>query len=167
MNQALYQWLEQHALPYQRFDHPPVYTCDEARRLCPDLPGAGTKNLFLRDGKGRRHFLVCVPEHKSVDLKALGAALDAKGLSLASAQRLQDKLGITPGSVSLLALVNDAGRQVELVMDPAIWHADAVLAHPLLNTQTLALPQQSLRRFLTLTGHEARVVDVPVQGEPC
>ena len=79
----LFDFLSEHGIAYQRCDHPPVYTVEEAARLVPPLPGAKTKNLFLRDKPGRRHLLVCVPAAKQVDLKALsdvaGAARWAAG----------------------------------------------------------------------------------------
>ncbi|MBI3144514.1 MAG: prolyl-tRNA synthetase associated domain-containing protein [Pseudogulbenkiania sp.] len=161
MNTAIYHFLDQHALCYLRFDHPPLFTCEDARRLTPDLPGTDAKNLFLRDAKGKRHILVVLPEYKSADLKALSAVLDAKGLTFASAERLMKYLGITPGSVLLLALINDTAHAVELVIDTALWEADALLAHPLVNTQTLAVPHETVARFLSLTGHTPHVMDMP------
>src|SRR5437764_9908864 len=100
-------FLAQHRIEARRHEHPPVMTVEESERLVPRLPGARTKNLFLRDKKGSRHFLVTVPHDVAVDLNALGARIGAGRLGFASAERLQRHLGITPGSVSLLALVND------------------------------------------------------------
>src|SRR5438128_12379600 len=102
-------FLLEHQIQAQRYEHPPVMTVEESERLVPKLPGAKTKNLFLRDRKGARHFLVTVPHDRAVDLNALGSTLDAGRLGFASPERLAKHLGITPGSVSLLALVNDAG----------------------------------------------------------
>jgi hypothetical protein len=83
-----YKFLAEHAIVYERCDHPPVYTVEEAARLVPPLPGAKTKNLFLRDKPGRRHFRVCVPAAKQVDLKGLSAVIGASRLSFGSADRL-------------------------------------------------------------------------------
>ena len=137
-------------------------TVEESLRLVPKLPGAKTKNLFLRDKKGRRHFLVTVPHDIAVDLGALGAALGVGGVGFASAERLQKHLGIKPGSVSLLGLVNDEAHAVEFVIDRALWEADAVQAHPLTNTATMVVAHADLERFLAATGHPPRVIDVPV-----
>lgn len=161
METTLYALLDSNALPYQRYTHPPVFTCEEAARLCPAMPGAETKNLFLCDNKGKRHFLVTVPADASVDLKALAPLLDAKSVRMASPERLLRCLGLTPGAVTLLATCNDTDHAVEVVIDRALWDADAVLAHPLVNTATLSLPHETLERFLALTGHAARVIDVP------
>lgn len=148
-------------IEYSRVDHPAVFTCEESEKVVPPLPGARTKNLFLRDKKGHRHLLAVVAQAKRVDLRALGDALDMKGLMLASDERLSKYLGVSPGSVSIFALVNDRDGAVELVIDRDVWSADAILAHPLVNTATLAVPRDGLERFLRECGHEARVVDVP------
>ncbi len=83
-------------------------------------------------------------------------------LGFASAERLQKYLGVTPGSVSLLGLVNDEAHAVEFVIDRALWEADAVQAHPLVNTATMVVAHADLERFLAATGHAPRVIDVPV-----
>lgn len=157
-------FLAHHAIEAKRFEHPPVMTVEESERLVPPLPGAKTKNLFLRDRKGLRHFLVTVPHDLSVDLAALGVVLGVGRLGFASAERLSKHLGIAPGSVSLLALVNDAAHAIEFVIDRRLWNADAVHAHPLVNSATMVIPHAQLERFLAATGHAARVVDVPGQG---
>jgi len=150
-----------HAIEAKRFEHSPVMTVEESKRLVPNLPGAKTKNLFVRDKKGLRHILVTVPHDLAVDLNSLGLLLGAGRLGFASPERLRKYLGITPGSVSLLALVNDAAHAVEFVLDRHLWEADAVQAHPLVNDATMVLPHAQLQRFLAATGHVAHVVDVP------
>lgn len=157
----LTEFLAKHDIHPVRHEHPPVMTVEESLRLVPKFPGAKTKNLFLRDKKGLRHVLVSVPHDLAVDLDALGAALGIGRLGFASPERLQRHLGIAPGAVSLLALVNDPAHAVELVIDRALWEADAVHAHPLVNHATMVLAHAELRRFLDATGHEARVIDVP------
>lgn len=161
MSDDLQAFLRAHGLTPARHEHPAVMTVEESERLVPPLPGAKTKNLFLRDRKGARHFLVTVPHDLAVDLAALGMVLDAGRLGFASPERLARHLGITPGSVSLLALFNDRAHAVEFVIDRALWQADAVQAHPLVNTATMVLPHVDLERFLSATGHRARVVEVP------
>ena len=154
-------FLRDHGITATRHSHPPVMTVEESERLVPKLPGAKTKNLFLRDKKGARHFLVTVPHDLQVDLSALGSALDAGRLGFASPERLAKHLGITPGSVSLLALVNDAAAAVEFVIDRALWDASAVQAHPLVNDATMVIAHAELERFLAATAHTPRVIDVP------
>lgn len=157
-------FLARHGIVLERTDHPPVMTVEESERLVPPLPGAKTKNLFLRDKKGARHLLVTVPHDLAVDLDALGDCLGARRLGFASAARLQQYLGVTPGSVSLLALVNDTARDVEFVIDRRLWEANAVHAHPLVNSATMVIPHADLERFLKSTGHVARIIDVPARA---
>jgi Ala-tRNA(Pro) deacylase len=154
-------FLRQHGITAARHEHAAVMTVEESDHLVPPLPGAKTKNLFLRDKKGARHFLVTVPAARTVDLNALGAVLGAGRLGFASPERLHKHLAITPGSVSLLALVNDAAGAVEFVLDRSLWEADAVHAHPLTNTATVILAHADLEVFLRATKHVPRVIDVP------
>ena len=153
-------FLREHSIVAACHMHPPVMTIEESERLVPRLPGAKTKNLFLRDKKGLRHFLVTVPHDVAVDLAALGAALGAGRLGFASPERLSTHLGITPGSVSLLALINDRVGAVEFVIDRKLWDAPAVHAHPLVNYATMVIAHAELERFLAATGHAACVIDV-------
>ena len=154
-------FLREHGIAAARHEHAAVMTVEESEQLVPPLPGAKTKNLFLRDKKGARHFLVTVPAARTVGLNALGAALGTGRLGFASAERLHKHLAITPGSVSLLALVNDSAHAVEFVLDRSLWEADAVHAHPLTNTATVILAHADLEVFLRVTGHVPRVIDVP------
>ncbi len=157
----LYQFLSQHGIAFERHDHPPVYTCEEADEHVPSLPATKTKNLFLRDKKGRRHFLVTVSPEKTVDLKALSKTLEVSGLSFGSAERLDRCLGIEPGAVSLLAALNDKEGAVSIVVDADLWENSAFLCHPLVNTSTLVIDKADLERFLNLTGHEVKNANVP------
>jgi Ala-tRNA(Pro) deacylase len=162
----IFEFLQAQGIVAECHSHPPVMTVEESLRLVPKLPGLKTKNLFLRDKKGRRHLLVTVPHDLPVDLDALGVALDAHKLGFASAERLLKHLEIRPGSVSLLALFNDKARAVEFVIDRRLWEAEAVQAHPLINSQTLVLGHAELERFLAATGHRPRVIDVPAAKTP-
>ena len=160
----IYAFLAQHDIAYVRVDHPPVYTCDQARELVPVLPGLEVKNLFLRDRKGRRHFLLVIGYDKNVDLKALSTLLDASGLSMASPERLARHLAVEPGSVTMLAVVNDEDGAVEVVVDAEVWAAERVRCHPLVNTATLSIARTDIERLLAATGHALRVVEVPSRG---
>lgn len=164
MDREIYEiehFLKSHDIAYDRYDHAAVFTCEEADREVPEMAAARTKNVFVCDRKGRRHFLVVVGYEKSIDLAALAPRLAADKLRLASPERLKTHLGVDPGSVTLLALVNDRENAVELVLDQPIWDAAAVRCHPLVNTATLSIGQDGMRRLYALTGHEPRVMDVP------
>ena len=163
MQETLSRWLASSAGDYQLLEHPAVHTIDEALIHVPAMRGLMVKNLFVRDEKGRRHFLVIVPFDKRIDLAALGRLLPASKLSMASPERLLQHLGITPGSVSLFALIHDGAQAVELVLDQAMWDAGHVQAHPLRNPATVALSHATLVRFLAHTGHVPRIVTVPAK----
>ncbi|MBE3026933.1 prolyl-tRNA synthetase associated domain-containing protein [Janthinobacterium sp. BJB1] len=164
MQETLSRWLASSAGEVQFVEHPAVHTIDEALMHVPAMPGLMVKNLFVRDEKGRRHVLVIVPFDKRVDLAALGRLLPASKLSMASPERLLRHLGITPGSVSLFALIHDEVQSVELVLDQAVWDAGHIQAHPLRNTATVALSHATLVSFLAHTGHAPRILDVPAAG---
>ncbi|PIF09163.1 prolyl-tRNA synthetase associated domain-containing protein [Janthinobacterium sp. 13] len=161
MQETLSRWLASSAGDVQFVEHPAVHTIDEALIHVPAMPGLMVKNLFVRDAKGRRHFLVIVPFDKRIDLAALGRLLPVSKLSMATPERLLQHLGITPGSVSLFALLYDSAQAVELVLDQAVWEADSVQAHPLRNTATVALSHATLVRFLAHTGHVPLIMSVP------
>jgi Ala-tRNA(Pro) deacylase len=160
----IFDYMARNRISYERHDHPAVFTCEEADRLVPPLPGAKVKNLFVTDKKGRKHFLVLVGYDTSVDLKVLGELLGAGGLRMASARRLENHLGVTPGSVTVLAVINDEEGAVQVVVDDKIWAARAIQCHPLINTATLVVPMGDLKRFLDVSGHPALVVKVPVRN---
>lgn len=158
---AFYAFLNEHRIVYQRCEHPAVFTVEEAARRVPPLPGAKTKNLFLRDKPGRRHFLVCVPADKQVELRALSETIGANRLSFGSAERLMRYLGVAPGAVTLLAVFNDPAGAVDLFVDEDLWQANAFQFHPLVNTATLVISRPEVARFVALTGHVLRVIRVP------
>ena len=159
----LYQILADHHIEYERYDHPAVYTVEDVKRLVPSLPAAKTKNLFLRDHKGRRHFLVIVPADKRVDIKGLHQEIGSSRLSFGSAERLKEFLGVDPGSVTIFALINDPDHQVELIMDESLWEQETFQFHPLVNTATLVISRADLERFLAYSGHVVNLLRVPSQ----
>jgi Ala-tRNA(Pro) deacylase len=159
----IYEFLHTHMIPYERYDHEAVFTCEQADLLSIPPDAAKTKNLFLRDRKGRRHFLVTVGAEKSVDIKAMECLLSAKGLSFASEERLMRYLNLTPGSVTILAALNDHDSRVEVIVDEDLWQCETMQCHPLVNTSTLIMAVDDIRRFLALTGHKARVLRIPVR----
>ncbi len=153
----LLAYLDEQKITYQRIGHPPVFTCEQADQYRPDLPGVSTKNLFLRDKK-RRFYLVMTACEKKLDLKKLGQALGAAKLHFGSPESLLELLHLTPGSVTVLGLVNDPQQRVELWIDRDIWDDEFFLCHPLVNTATLVLSKAGLLRFFELTGHRLHFI---------
>jgi Ala-tRNA(Pro) deacylase len=163
---ALYRLLQTIGIPYERVEHPPVFTYEEAEAQVPALAGVHTKNLFLRDGKGRRHFLVVVGSQARVDLRGLASELGVAKLGMASPERLQRYLGVTPGAVTLLGVVNAEPGEIEIIIDTPVWHADQPLhCHPLVNTATLSVPVAGLQQLLDTLGHTWQVLRVPCRED--
>ena len=146
--QQVYEALDALAIPYEVFLHPPVFTVEEANAHWMDIPGKGCKNLFLRDNKGERHFLVVVPDHKRVDIKALGAAQGLGRLGFGSPDRLLRFLGLTPGAVSPFGLMNDPEGAVTVLIDACLLEEAQVTFHPNINTATLVLSVEDFKKFL-------------------
>lgn len=153
-------YFQEHGIRHTWFDHAAVCTCEESAQL-PEMPGADTKNLFLRDEQEERFVLVSVPHEKRVDLKMLAGACGIRRFRFGSPEELLSMLGVTPGSVTIIGLVNDHDRRMDLIIDQSLWDADAVCCHPLTNTATVVLPHDELVKFLATTGHAATVMDVP------
>ena len=151
-------FLDALGVAYTRHDHAAVFTCEEAERAVPDTGALHTKNLFLRDKRGRRHLLVVTTCARAVNLKALADRLGIDNLSFASPDRLSKHLGVSPGSVTVLGLMRDTARAVEVVIDEEVWTAEHLHAHPLVNTATLVISHDGLERFLAHTGHGHRVL---------
>ncbi|HKJ26010.1 MAG TPA: prolyl-tRNA synthetase associated domain-containing protein [Anaerolineales bacterium] len=160
MNNAIFTILDDLSIQYKRIDHVPVYTSQQARELIPEQQAASVKNLFLKDKKGRQHFLVAIADHKSLDMKKLASQIGSTRLSLASPDRLQTYLGVEPGAVSLLALVNDPENQVQLLIDRDVWDEQFLQCHPLVNTATLILAMDDVKRFLEGVGHSPKLVEI-------
>lgn len=141
-------------------EHEAVYTVEESLAIHDALPGAHTKNLFLKDSGGQ-FWLVTVEHMRRVDLKALAGAIGAKKLSFGKAEDMERLLGVTPGSVTPLAAMNDTGGAVRVVLDPELAAADAVHVHPLRNTATVGLPGADLVRALASWDHDPMIVAIP------
>jgi len=163
-NTALYSTLDALGIRYERYDHAPVFTCEEADAAVPNHAAVQTKNLFLRDKRGRRHILLVTSCEKAVDIKRFADQADADHLSFGSPERLAKYLGVTPGSVTVLGLINDTEHGVELFVDADVWRTPEWRCHPLINSVTLVLSRGDIERFLAHTGHTPRVVELALRS---
>jgi Ala-tRNA(Pro) deacylase len=139
--------------------HAAVFTVADNKALRGAIAGCHVKNLFLKDKKGQL-WLVVTEEDRAVDLKRLRAGLGAAPLSFARPELVRDVLGVEPGSVTPLAVVNDPDGRVRVVLDRALMAAPMVNVHPLTNTATTSLVPADLLRFLEACGHPPRLVDL-------
>ncbi len=160
---GLLGFLRAEGLDFELVEHPPVFTCEEAEVHLAHLDALGTKNLFLREEKGSRIFLVTVPDTKRVDLGKLRVVLGSSRLTFGNPELLQECLGVEPGSVTVFGIANDMQRKVELFIDTAVLAAARIQAHPLRNTASLLLSPEMLRSFLGRIERDAEVIDVPAK----
>jgi Ala-tRNA(Pro) deacylase len=158
----LFVYLDTLGIAHKTVTHPAVFRVDEARKLRGQIPGAHTKNLFLRDKKGAA-FLVVALEDAAIELKSLHRLLGASGrFSFGSAELMRELLGVEPGSVTPFAVINDTVLRVTVVLDAAMMAHDVLNFHPLRNTGTTTITRQGLLKFLEATGHTPRIE--PVSG---
>ena len=149
----LFAFLDAQGIAHRTVAHQPVFHVGEGREIKARLPGGHTKNLFLKDGRGRL-WLVSALQDARIDLKALPTAIGSARLSFGSPERLEAALGVAPGSVTAFALLNDPERRVTFVADAALLEADPVNFHPLGNDATTAVSREGFRRFLRALGRE-------------
>ena len=139
--------------------HAPVFTVNENRETRGELPGAHCKSLFLRDKKGTE-WLVVTLEERPLNMKALAGEIGAARLSFGSTQRLGERLGVAPGAVSPLALINDWAANVQVVLDAEIMAANVANFHPLTNDATTVITPTDLLRFIAKCGHTVQIIDL-------
>ncbi len=158
----LFALLDRHGIAHSTLEHPAVFRVGEGEAIKAAMPGGHTKNLFLKDAKGQL-WLICALGETAIDLKRLHTVIGSARLSFGSAGLMLEVLGVTPGSVTLFALINDPAHRVRLVLDKALWDREPVNFHPLVNTATTAISLDGLSRFLAALGVEPLIVDFAAQ----
>ena len=138
---------------FERHEHPPVFTVGEALEHWAGIDAVHCKNLFLRNKKGDRHFLVVAAHTTAIDIAALAGRIGESRLSFASAERLAAHLGLTPGAVSPFGLINDRAGGVHVLLDATLRDAARVGFHPNVNTATVVLSFADFERFLAARGN--------------
>ncbi|HEX4507540.1 MAG TPA: prolyl-tRNA synthetase associated domain-containing protein [Alphaproteobacteria bacterium] len=156
--EALYDTLRRLDVPFSSLEHPAVFTVAESAEIHHAMPGLHTKNLFLKD-EGGAFWLVTAPADAAIDIKALRHKIGSKRLSFGKAEAMAELLGVEPGSVTPLAVINDTGGAVTLVLDAALTGEGTVNIHPLRNTATIGLKGTDLVRAVAAFGHLPKVVE--------
>lgn len=146
--QSLLSLLDAENLDYQLHEHPAVFTAEEGEQYCALIPGAHVKNLFLRNEKKTTYWLVTIKYHKRLDLSQLAKILNSGRLSFANHHDLQVMLGVTPGSVTPIAIVNDHTRRVKLIFDQDLLQETDINIHPMENTATITVKCTDLQNFI-------------------
>jgi Ala-tRNA(Pro) deacylase len=154
----LFTLLDLLAVDHMTHEHPAVFTVGESEEVKAKIPGAHTKNLFLKDAKDKL-WLISAEGHATIDLKRLPPVIGSAKLSFGNAQLMAETLGVTPGSVTAFGLINDTGRRVRFVLDRTLAQAELVNFHPLENTATTTIDQAGFRRFLMAVGATPMIVD--------
>ena len=154
----LIAFLDAHAIAHDTTDHPAVFRVGEGEGIKDGIPGAHTKNLFLKDAKGRL-WLISAQDDTAIDLKRLHTVIGSARLSFGSAELMEQVLGVTPGSVTAFALINDLERQATFVLDARLAQAERVNFHPLTNTATTGVSREGFAKFLSALGVAPIVVD--------
>lgn len=168
--QGLFDRLAELGIKTDTIEHDAVFTVAESGKIEQELAGAHTKNLFLKDNRGAL-FLVIANTETRIDLKALSHTLGAGRFSFGKPELLMEVLGVTPGSVTAFAVVNDADHRVSVVIDAELMRHETINCHPLENTATTNIAREDLLRFIRSCGHEPRIAvlggpgEAPAQGE--
>jgi Ala-tRNA(Pro) deacylase len=145
-------------IPYELYEHPPVFTAEEAAAHWKDIPGTPVKNLFLRNKKGDRHYLVILGIEKQADLRHLVKVIGDDRLSFGSPERLMTHLGVLPGSVSPFGLIHDRPHAVRVIVDSDLRTVERLIFHPNDNTASLTISGRDFERFLEQQGNAVRWV---------
>jgi Ala-tRNA(Pro) deacylase len=161
---ALYCRLKALSIPWKVFTHGPVFTVEEARDLRGAIAGVHTKNLFLKDRKNGL-WLVVLREELRLDLKILSGEIGAPRFSFASAELLEARLGVPPGSVTPFALMNDMAQAVKVVLDAEMLAHSPLNFHPLRNDRTVSIAPDDFSRFLESTGHVPLIRPMPLLAD--
>jgi Ala-tRNA(Pro) deacylase len=158
--QPVLERLAELGIASERHEHPPIATGDEGLVHWEGIEAVHCKNLFLRNQKGTRHYLVILPVTKRADLRMVADQVGDGKLSFASAERLLRYLGVTPGSVSPFGLIHDHEHHVRVFLDRELKQATRISFHPNINTRTLVLSFGDFETFLASTWNVVKYVDV-------
>ena len=151
-------YLDQHGVKYEIVEHQAVYNMAEMEKIALPHPEADAKNLFVRDDKKRNYYLLTIKGDKRVNLQQFREENGTRRLSFASPQDLKEKLGLEPGSVTPLGLLNDSHHEIPFYLDSYFSDQPRIAIHPNDNTATIWLKPQALIHFIKDLGNPVKVV---------
>ena len=151
-------FFDREGIAHTAHEHPALFRVGEGEEIKAAIPGAHTKNLFLKDAKDQL-WLISAKDRTEIDLKRLHTVIGSARLSFGNAALMEETLGVTPGSVTAFGLVNDRDRRVRFVLDRALAEADRVNFHPLTNTATTGVSAEGFRKFAAAVGVTPLIVD--------
>ena len=145
----LYQILDELNIEFEYHEHPPAPTIEAAMECWKDIEATHCKNIFFRNKKGNRHYLVIFKHSQNLAVRDLEQRLKQGKLSFASEKRLDKYLGLKPGAVSIAGLLNDHDKHVHVFLDENLLQAERISFHPNINTATVAIAMTDFKRLLT------------------
>ncbi|HYW95070.1 MAG TPA: prolyl-tRNA synthetase associated domain-containing protein [Bacteroidales bacterium] len=151
--QKVLHYLEELHIPFDLYEHPPLPTIEDAVKYWADIEATHCKNLFFRNHKGNRHYLVILEHRRQLDIHDLEKRLKQGKLSFASEKRMQKWLGIKPGSVSVFGLINDVENHVHVFLDEKIRSPKKISFHPNDNSATVVISFSDFEKYLDSTGN--------------
>ena len=160
ISKKVYQTLDELGINYKVYEHPPLPTIGEAVKYWGNIEATHCKNIFFRNHKGNRHYLVIADHRQDLAIHDLEKRLKQGKLSFASPERMQKYLGLNPGSVSPFGLINDATHHVHLFIDENLKTATKISFHPNINTATVALTFNDFMKFLNATGNSYEFIQL-------
>jgi Ala-tRNA(Pro) deacylase len=155
----LFKRFEEIGIQTTTTNHQAAFTVQEARKLRGQIEGGHCKNLFLKDKKGALWLIVCL-EEATINLKTAPKQIGSARLSFGKAELLEDVLGISPGSVTPFALINDTATRVNVILGKKMMDHQILNYHPLENTATTSINSQDLLKFIKSCGHDPQIVDL-------
>ena len=155
MDMNLETHLKKHNIPFTEYNHPAVFTVEESKKLKQSIPGMQCKCLFLKD-ENEKFYLVALPALKRLNTKNLRSILGVKKLNFGSPEELKQHLNLTPGSVSIFGMIYST--DVALIVDKEIWDSSSSGFHPNLNTSTLVISHEGLKKFYNSLNSEKRIL---------
>ena len=156
----VYNILNELNIPYEYHEHPPAPTIEEAKKYWKGIDATHCKNIFFRNHKGNKHYLVVLDHRQALNIKDLEQRLKQGKLSFASEKRMDKYLGLKPGSVSPFGLINDKDNHVHIFFDKNLLQAKSISFHPNLNTASLIIPMEGFHKYMEWTGNSYEFLEL-------
>lgn len=156
--QKVYDRLEKLGIDYKVIEHDPLFTAEDLKSIMDRAEGVHCKNLFLRNAKGNKYYMIVLEHDKDVDLKNVKELIGSTRLSFGSAERLQKVLNLTPGSVNPFSLINDDEKLVELYMDKEIFRGEPLNFHPNVNNKMVTIAEKDILKYLESVDHQPEII---------
>jgi Ala-tRNA(Pro) deacylase len=157
-NMTVEEYLYSHNISFVKYEHEPVYTCEEAEKVCGNISGFSCKNLFLTNTKADIFILVLVPANEKTDLKKIAGIAGEKRLTFAKDEKLHELMQLNAGAVSIFGLINDKENKIELMIDKRVYNAEKVKFHPNRNNATLQLNNEMFHKYINIIQGQRKTV---------